>query len=141
DCLPDRFLTLLLDCAVRCDVGKCSKGGSFRPTGTPWTRRLCDFLYAGSDTLTSRNSSPGSKVDSAQPDVLGDPYDGRVWTRSNCHSRESPGAACDAPDDAHAGTLWRNGLGSAPDRSPEGAFQLVRMRPDFACYRGCLGGG
>jgi len=45
------------------------------------------------------------------------------------------------PDDAHAGTLWRNGLGSAPDRSPEGAFQLVRMRPDFACYRGCLGGG
>ena len=66
---------------------------------------------------------------------------GRVWTRSNWHSRESPGAACDAPDDAHAGTLWRNGLGSAPDRSPEGAFQLVRMRPDFACYRGCLGGG
>jgi hypothetical protein len=54
---------------------------------------------------------------------------------------ESPGAACDAPDDAHAGTVWRNGLGSAPDRSPEGAFQLVRMHPDFACYRGCLGGG
>jgi hypothetical protein len=22
--------------------------GSVRPTGTPWTRRLCDFLYAGS---------------------------------------------------------------------------------------------
>jgi hypothetical protein len=32
----------------------------------------------------------GSKVDSAQPDVLGDPYDRRVWTRSNCHSHESP---------------------------------------------------
>jgi hypothetical protein len=74
------------------------------------------FPYAGSDTLTSRNSSPGSKVDSAQPDVLGDPYDGRVWTRSNCHSHESPGAACDAPDDAHAGALWCNGLGSALDR-------------------------
>jgi hypothetical protein len=82
-------------------------------------------LYARSDTLTSRNSSAGSKVDSAQPGVLGDPYDGRVWTRGNCHSHESPGAALDAPDEAHAGTLWRNHLGSARDCSPEGAFQLV----------------
>src|SRR5204862_7775606 len=101
-----------------------------------WNRRLCDFLYAGSDTLTSRNSSPGSKVDSAQPDVLGYPYDGRVWTRSNCHSRESPGAACDAPDDAHAGTLWRNGLGSAPDRSPKAHFNWSECLLTLLVVRG-----
>ena len=27
----------------------------------------------------------------------------RVWTRGGCHSHQSPGKACDAFDDAHAG--------------------------------------
>ena len=80
-------------------------------------------------------------VDSTQSDVLGDTYNRRVWTRSGSHSHQFPGKACHATDDAHARPLWRAGLGSTPDRSPKGAFQLVRIRPDRSCYRGFLGGG
>ena len=64
-----------------------------------------------------------------------------AFARGGCHSHQSPGTACDASDDAHAGTLWRAGLGSAPDRSPKGASELVRVRPDLPHYRGCLDGG
>jgi hypothetical protein len=81
------------------------------------------------------------QVDFAQPDVLGDTRDDRVCTRGDCHSHQSPGTACDTSDDAHAGTLWRGGLDSAPDRSPRGASELVRIRPDFPYYRGRLDGG
>ena|SRR5215813_10687747 len=82
----------------------------------------------------------GPKVDSAQPAVLGDTHDDRVCTRGDCHSHQSPGTACNTSADAPAGTLCRGGLDSAPDRSPRGASELVRIRPDFPYYRGRLDG-
>src|SRR5215469_14293150 len=109
--------------------------------GAPRTGSLCDFIHAESDRLFSRDGGVGSKVDSAQPDVLGDTHDGRVWAGSDCDSYQSPGAACDASDDAHAGTVWHLRLDSAPDRSPRGASQLVRMRAGVPDRRGDLDGG
>jgi hypothetical protein len=60
---------------------------------------------------------------------------------TDSHSHQSPGAACYTSYDAHAGTLWRVGLDPAPARSPRGASELVRIRPDFSYYGGYLDGG
>jgi hypothetical protein len=76
-----------------------------------------------------------------ESDFLGDTRDNRICTRGDCHSDQSPGTACDSPDDPHVGTLWCVGLGSAPDRSRRSPSELVRILLDFPHYRGHLDGG
>jgi hypothetical protein len=116
-------------------------GGRVRPSGAPRTRSLRDIVYAESDSLFLRDSRLGSKVDSAKSGFLGVTHDHRIRTRRYLHPHQSPGTACDTPDDPHAGTLWSLGLDSAPDRSPRSASELVRIRPDFAHYRRRRDGG
>ena len=103
---------------------------------------VCAISFTLSQILYLRcDSRPGSQVDSAKSDFLGDTHDDRICTRGDFHSHQSPGTACDSPDDPHAGALWCVGLGSAPDRSPGSPSELVRIRLDFPHYRGRLDGG
>ena len=134
-------VALRCDCPVRCNGSESSTGCSLWPNGASWTWSLRHLIYGKSSSLSSCDLRLGSKVDSAQSDVLGHIYDDCVCTRGDCHSRQSRCTARVMPHDPYVGALWRDGLDSAPDRSPGDASELVRIQPNFPYYRGCVDGG
>jgi hypothetical protein len=141
--LRELLRTILLPqwggCSLRCDGNKCSSGNNIRPNGAPWTRSLRDFIYFKSDILPFYDSGLGSKVASSKSNFLGDTHHDRICTRGDFHSQQSPGAACDSPDDPDAGALWCVGLDSQSCRSPGSSWKLVGIRIDVTHYRGRMG--